>query len=123
VKIDDRVIPSARPGPGQPEKLSDAELVCLAVAQVLLGARLKVLADALGGQDGRQKSPGRLGPADARFLMLTAITHHRFNSPIWGGREIRTLNAELAEREVLAAQVVNDHCATRSRPPKWLWDS
>ena len=26
-----------------------------------------------------------LGPADARFLMLTAITHHRFNSPIWGG--------------------------------------
>jgi len=35
--------------------------------------------------------------------------------------EIRTLNAELAEREVLAAQVVNDHCATRSRPRKWLW--
>jgi hypothetical protein len=59
-----------------------------------------------------------LGPADARFLMLTAITHHRFSSPIWGRREIRKLNAELAEFEALAARVVSDHCATRSRPPK-----
>jgi len=23
-----------------------------------------------------------LSPADARFLMLTAITHHRFSSPV-----------------------------------------
>ena len=27
-----------------------------------------------------------LDSADARFLMLTAITHHRFTSPAWGGR-------------------------------------
>ena len=39
VLIDDHVIPSGRRGPGRPKKLSDAELVCLAVAQVLLGAR------------------------------------------------------------------------------------
>src|SRR5947207_6446124 len=39
VLIDDHVIPSGRPGPGRPKKLTDAELVCLAVAQVLLGAR------------------------------------------------------------------------------------
>src|SRR5690242_19266322 len=39
VLIDDHVIPSARRRPGRPKKLSDAELVCLAVAQVLLGAR------------------------------------------------------------------------------------
>jgi hypothetical protein len=39
VEIDDHVVPSARPRPGQPKKLTDAELVCLAVAQVLLGAR------------------------------------------------------------------------------------
>ena len=64
-----------------------------------------------------------LGPADARFLMLTAMTHHRFSSPIWGQHEIRKLNAELAELEALAAQVVTDHCATRSRPRKWLWGS
>jgi hypothetical protein len=39
VQIDEHVIPSGRRGPGQPKNLSDAELVCLAVAQVLLGAR------------------------------------------------------------------------------------
>ena len=27
---------------------------------------------------------GGLDPTGARFLMLTAITHHRFTSPIWG---------------------------------------
>ena len=39
VEIDDHVIPSGRRRPGGPKRLSDAELVCLAVAQVLLGAR------------------------------------------------------------------------------------
>ena len=39
VLIDDHVISSGRRRPGHPKKLSDAELVCLAVAQVLLGAR------------------------------------------------------------------------------------
>jgi hypothetical protein len=51
--------------------------------------------------------------------MLTAITHHRFSSPIWGEREIRKLSAELAELEALATQVVIDHYATRSHPRKW----
>jgi hypothetical protein len=39
VEIDDHVVSSGQRGPGQPKRLSDAELVCLAVAQVLLGAR------------------------------------------------------------------------------------
>jgi hypothetical protein len=39
VEIDDHVISAGRPGCGQPRELSDVELVCLAVAQVLLGAR------------------------------------------------------------------------------------
>ena len=39
VEIDDHVVLPARRGRGQPKRLSDAELVCLAVAQVLLGAR------------------------------------------------------------------------------------
>ena len=34
----DRVIPSGQRRPGQPKPLSDVELVCLAMAQVLLGA-------------------------------------------------------------------------------------
>ena len=39
VELTDRIIPSlgfARPGPGKPPEVTDAELVCLAVAQVLL---------------------------------------------------------------------------------------
>jgi hypothetical protein len=34
---------------------------------------------------------------EARFLMVTAITHHRFSSPIWGEHEVRRLHCELAE--------------------------
>lgn len=39
VLVDDHVVPAGRRGPGRPKRLTDAELVCLAVAQVLLGAR------------------------------------------------------------------------------------
>ena len=52
---------------------------------------------------------GRVDPADARFLMVTAITHHRFSAPIWGVREVRKLHAELAEIDLLASQAVVDH--------------
>jgi hypothetical protein len=51
----------------------------------------------------------RLDPADARFLMLTAITHHRFTSPVWGVQEVRKLHAELAELDMLAIQAVREH--------------
>jgi hypothetical protein len=50
-----------------------------------------------------------MDPADARFLMLTAITHHRFTSPIWGEQEVRKLHAELAELDMRAAQAVMEH--------------
>lgn len=38
VELTDRIIPSRKPrrGPGRPPLVTDAELVCLAVAQVLL---------------------------------------------------------------------------------------
>lgn len=55
-----------------------------------------------------------LDSAGARFLMLTAITHHQFGSPIWGEHEVRKLYAELAELDVLAARAVADQCAARS---------
>ena len=45
-----------------------------------------------------------LSSADARFLMLTAITHHKFSSPAWGEHEVRKLHAELAELDRLATQ-------------------
>ena len=54
-----------------------------------------------------------LNSADARFLMLTAITHHRFSSPIWGELEVRKLHAELAEIDRLAARTAVNHSEPR----------
>jgi hypothetical protein len=54
----------------------------------------------------------RVNAADARFLMVTAITHHRFTSPIWGAREVRKLHAELAEITKHAAEIVKEHQAS-----------
>ena len=59
----------------------------------------------------------RVNPADARFLMVTAITHHRFNSPIWGAREVRKLHAELTEIARHASEVVTEH-QTAKKPRK-----
>jgi hypothetical protein len=48
-----------------------------------------------------------IGTAEARFLMVTAITHHRINSPAWGEHEVRKLHAELAEIDSAAAQAAS----------------
>jgi hypothetical protein len=45
--------------------------------------------------------------SDARFLMVTAISHHRFRSPIWGEEEIRKLSAELVEIDRAAGTCVH----------------
>lgn len=50
-----------------------------------------------------------LNSADARFLMLTAITHHQFSSPMWGEHEVRKLHAELAELDREVTQAAADH--------------
>jgi hypothetical protein len=60
----------------------------------------------------------RVDSADARFLMVTAITHHRFSSPIWGAREVRKLQAELAEIARHASEVLKEHQATGGKPKK-----
>jgi hypothetical protein len=88
VTIDDLLGP--RLGPGRPPKLSDAELVCLAVAQVLLGARserhwlrfararLGQLFPYLPGQAGCNK---RLRAAGHHISL--AIRHLAMRSPSW----------------------------------------
>jgi len=58
---------------------------------------------------------GGFDSAQARFLMVTAITHHRFSSPAWGEHEIRRLHAELTEIDVSAAQVL----ISRGGPRAW----
>ena len=45
---------------------------------------------------------GAFNSTQARFLMITAITHHRVSSPIWGPDEVRKLYGELAEIEFSA---------------------
>ena len=58
--------------------------------------------------------------AQARFLMTTAITHHRFNSPAWGEDEVRKLHAELTEIDVSVAQAIvsgPEFVADRGRRP------
>jgi hypothetical protein len=88
VTIDELLGP--RRGPGRPPKLSDAELVCLAVAQVLLGARserhwLRFVRDRLGhlfpyvpGQAGYNK---RLRAAGHHLRL--AIRHLAMAAPSW----------------------------------------
>jgi len=44
--------------------------------------------------------------AEARFLMLTAMTNHQFTSPAWGEEQVRRLLAELAEIDATAAQIL-----------------
>jgi hypothetical protein len=62
---------------------------------------------------------GRVDPADARFLMVTAITHHRFSAPIWGAREVRKLQAEMAEIARRATEVLHEHqAANGTKKPK-----
>ena len=59
-----------------------------------------------------------LSQADARFLMLTAITHHQFSSLIWGEHEVSKLYAELAELDRLAAWAVADQGTVPSTWPR-----
>jgi hypothetical protein len=56
-----------------------------------------------------------LSPADARFLMLTAITHHKFSSAAWGEHEVRKLHAELAELDQLVTQAAAPRSARITR--------
>jgi len=60
---------------------------------------------------------GGFDPAQARFLMVTAITHHRFSSPDWGEHEIRRLRAELTGIDISTAQVLGSTCSPRLEPP------
>lgn len=61
----------------------------------------------------------RVDSADARFLMVTAITHHRFSSPIWGAREVRKLHAELAEIARHAAEILREHQVSTGKKASW----
>jgi DDE family transposase len=133
VEIDDHVIASGRRRRGQPKRLSDAELVCLAVAQVLLGARsehhwLRMCYARLGHlfpylphQPGYHKRLKAAAP-----LLAAAIDHLARQSPSWYD-QVRLIDAtpvpcgtsrETVKRSELAGWANYGYCPAHSR---WYW--
>jgi hypothetical protein len=56
-----------------------------------------------------------LDSAQAQFLMVTAITHHRFSSALWGEDEVRKLQDELADIASAAAQITTPEPSAQLR--------
>jgi hypothetical protein len=133
VLIDDHVIPAERRRPGRPKRLSDAELVCLAVAQVLLGARsehhwLRMCYGRLGPlfpylpkQPGYHKRVKAAAPLICQTTMYLATL-----CPSWADR-LRLVDAtplpcgtsrQTVQRSELAGTASYGYCAAHSR---WYW--
>jgi hypothetical protein len=127
LEIDDHVVP-ARRGRGRRPRLSDAELLTLAAAQVLLGiearwirfayCRLGHLFRYLPKQPGYHKRLVAAAP-----LLAVAITHLEKVSPSWCD-DLRLLDAtplpcgtsrETAKRSDLAGHAGYGYCAEHSR--------
>src|SRR6266550_5455423 len=133
VLIDDHVIPSGQRRAGRPKKLTDAELVCLAVAQVLLGARsehhwLRLCYGRLGHlfpylphQPGYHKRVKAAAP-----LLAAAMDYLAREVPSWHD-QVRLIDAtplpcgtsrETVKRSELAGWAGYGYCAAHSR---WYW--
>lgn len=133
VLIDDHVIPSGQRRPGRPKRLSDAELVCLAVAQVLLGARsehhwLRMCRGRLGHlfpylphQSGYHKRVKAAAPLICKTTMYLASLCPSQGDPL------RLLDAtpvpcgtsrQTVRRSELAGWADYGYCAAHSR---WYW--
>src|SRR5690349_14284864 len=133
VLIDDHVIPSGRRRPGRPKKLSDAELVCLAVAQVLLGARsehhwLRMCSGRLGHLfPYLPKQPGYHKRVKAAAPLICQATRYLATlCPSWAS-DLRLLDAtpvpcgasrQTVQRSELAGWANYGYCAAHSR---WYW--
>jgi hypothetical protein len=130
VEIDDHVVPPAARGRGRPKRLSDGELVCLAVARVLPGARsghhgLRLcygrrghLFPYLPDQPGCRKRLKAAGP-----LLAAAIGHLARQCPSWHD-PVRLIDAapvpcgasrETVRRSDLAGWAHYGYCAAHSR--------
>ena len=133
VLIDDHVIPRSRRGPGRPKRLSDAELVCLAVAQVLLGARsehhwLRLCYGRLGHLfPYLPKQPGYHKRVKAAAPLIWRATHVAGHAGPVQGDQLRLLDATpvpcgtsrpTVQRSALAEIADYGYCASHSR---WYW--
>jgi Transposase DDE domain len=138
VELTDRIIPSSglgRSGPGRPPEVTDAELVCLAVAQVLLrydderhwlraaAARVGHLFPRLLTQseyNDRLKKAGPLMEAALRWLAdqtpgSAELLRLMDGTPVPCGHSVVT-----ARRSDLAGYAGYGYCASHSR---WYWGS
>jgi hypothetical protein len=133
VLVDDHVIEPGPRRPGHPKRLTDAELVCLAVAQVLLGARsehhwLRLCYGRLGHlfpylpkQPGYHKRIKAAAP-----LICTTMLYLATLCPSWSD-DLRLLDAtpvpcgasrQTVKRSELAGFANYGYCAAHSR---WYW--
>jgi Transposase DDE domain len=133
VLIDDHIIESGPRRPGRPKKLTDAELVCLAVAQVLLGARsehhwLRLCYGRLGHlfpylphQPGYHKRLKAAAPLICQATLYLATLCPSFSD------ELRLIDAtpvpcgasrQTVRRSELAGWANYGYCAAHSR---WYW--
>src|SRR6201996_7469777 len=133
VLIGDHVIPAVPRQPGRSKRLSDAELVCLAVAQALLGARsehywLRMCYARLGHLfPYLPKQPGYHKRLKAAAPLLATVTDHLARqSPGWYD-PVRLIDAtpvpcgasrETVRRSELAGWAHYGYCAAHSR---WYW--
>jgi len=133
VLIDDHVIEPGRRGPGHPKRLSDAELVCLAVAQVLLGARsehhwLRMCYGRLGHLfPYLPRQPGYHKRVKAAAPLICATTLHLATLCPSFGDGLRLIDAtpvpcgasrQTVRRSELAGWANYGYCAAHSR---WYW--
>jgi hypothetical protein len=133
VLIDDHVLPSGQRRPGRPKQLSDAELVCLAVAQVLLGARsehhwLRLCHARLGHLfPYLPKQPGYHKRVKAAAPLICQATFYLATLCPSQGDQLRLLDAtpvpcgtsrETVRRSGLAGWANYGYCAAHSR---WYW--
>ena len=133
VLVDDHVLEPGRRRPGHPKKLADAELVCLATAQVLLGARsehhwlrpcygrLGHLFPYLPEQPGYHKRLKAAAP-----LICQAVLYLATLCPSWAD-ELRLFDAtpvpcgtsrQTVRHSELAGLANYGYCAAHSR---WYW--
>jgi Transposase DDE domain len=133
VLINDHVITSGQRRPGHPKRLSDAELVCLAVAQVLLGARsehhwLRMCYGRLGHLfPYLPKQPGYHKRLKAAAPLICQVMDYLARCcPSWAG-DLRLLDAtpvpcgasrQTVRRSQLAGWANYGRCAAHSR---WYW--
>jgi len=134
VEVDDLFIDlDVRQGPGRPPRLSDSELVCLAVAQVLLGCNserrwLRFASSRLGHLFPYlpQSSAYNKRLRAASRLLAHAIRHLAALTPSWWDR-LRLLDStpvpcgtsrETVKRSELAGWAKYGYCAAHSR---WFW--